>query len=153
MLRDAAKTPLLSMRPVVVMAGLVPAIHVFRYAAATAVRSLSRLRGWVGVGALSQDPTMIEVTKLKYLDGYRLHATFSDGTSGEHDFSALVAQSGPMIESLRDPGYFARVFLEYGAPTWPNGFDMCPDWLHQKVEAAGTLERDESGLLTREPRL
>ena len=31
---------------------------------------------------------MIKVTKLKYLDGYRLHATFSDGTAGEHDFSA-----------------------------------------------------------------
>jgi hypothetical protein len=31
---------------------------------------------------------MNEVTKLKYLGGYRLHATFSDGTAGEHDFFA-----------------------------------------------------------------
>jgi hypothetical protein len=23
----------------------------------------------------------------------------------------------------------ARVFLEDGAPTWPDSFDMCPDWL------------------------
>ena len=51
---------------------------------------------------------MIEVTKIKYLGGHRLHATFSDGTSGEHDFFALVAKTGPMGEPLRDPAYFAR---------------------------------------------
>jgi hypothetical protein len=94
------------------------------------------------VGALSQDSTMIKVTKLKCLGGYRLHATFSDGTAGEHDFSALVAQSGPMGEPLRDPVYFTRVFLEDGAPTWPNGFDMCPDWLRREIEATGPLKRD-----------
>jgi hypothetical protein len=82
---------------------------------------------------------MIEVTKLKYLGGYRLHATFSDGTAGEHDFSALVAETGPMVEPLRDPVYFARTFLEDGAPTWPNGFDMCPDWLRQQMQAASAL--------------
>jgi hypothetical protein len=94
------------------------------------------------VGALSQDSTMIKVPKLKHLGGYRLHATFSDGTAGEYDFSALVAESGPMAETLRDPAYFARVFLEDGAPTWPNSFDMCPDWLRREIEAAGALTRD-----------
>jgi superfamily I DNA/RNA helicase len=33
---------------------------------------------------------MIRVTRIKPLGGHRLHATFSDGTAGEHDFSALV---------------------------------------------------------------
>jgi hypothetical protein len=94
------------------------------------------------VGALSQNSMMIEVTKLKYLGGYRLHVTFSDGTLGEHDFSTLVAENGPMGEPLRDPSYFARVFLEFGAPTWPNGFDMCPDWLHLEIEATGALRRN-----------
>jgi hypothetical protein len=46
---------------------------------------------------------MIKVTQLKPLRGYRLHATFSDGTAGEHDFSTPVAESGPMVEPLRDP--------------------------------------------------
>ena len=85
---------------------------------------------------------MIKVTKLKHLGGYRLHATFSDGTAGAHDFSALVAETGPMGEPLRDPAYFARVFLEDGAPTWPNGFDMDPEWLRREMEAAGALGRD-----------
>jgi hypothetical protein len=88
---------------------------------------------------------MIKVVKIKRLGGYRLHATFSDGTAGEHDFSALVAESGPMIEPLRDPAYFARVFLKDGAPTWPNSFDMCPDWLRREIEATGALARDCAG--------
>jgi hypothetical protein len=76
---------------------------------------------------------MIKVTKLKCLGGCRLYATFSEGTAGEHDFSAPVAKTGPMGEPLRDPAYFARAFLEEGAPTWPNGFDICPDWLRREI--------------------
>src|ERR1700730_12007612 len=108
----------------------------------TAVRSLSRLRGRAGVGALSEDSTMIKVTKLKPLGGYRLHATFSDATAGEHDFSALVAETGPMVEPLRDPAYFSRVFLEDGARTWPNGYDIAPCWVQMELEAAGELRSD-----------
>jgi hypothetical protein len=85
---------------------------------------------------------MIEVTRIKCLGGYRMRATFSDGMAGEHDFSALVAASGPMGEPLRDLAYFARVFLEDGAPTWPNGFDMCPDWLRGEIAAARGLKPD-----------
>ena len=44
-----------------------------------------------------------------------------------------------MVEPLRDPDYFARVFLDYGAPTWPNSFDMSPDWLRMNMEQAGEL--------------
>ncbi len=85
---------------------------------------------------------MIKVTKLKCLGGHRLHGTFSDGTSGGYDFSVLVAATGPIGEPLRDPAYFARVFLEDGAPTWPNEFDMCPDWLRGEIEASGALRPD-----------
>jgi hypothetical protein len=85
---------------------------------------------------------MIKVTKIKPLGGYRLHATFSDGTVGERDFSALVAASGPMGEPLRDPAYFTGVFLEDGAPTWPNGFDVAPGRLRLEIGATGVLARD-----------
>ena len=87
---------------------------------------------------------MIEVTKIKCLGGYRLHVTFSDGATGEHDFSALVARDGPMGEPLRDPAYFARVFPKHGALTWPNGFDMCPDWLRREMEAAEELSGEKT---------
>jgi hypothetical protein len=78
---------------------------------------------------------MIKVAKIKPLGRHRVRATFSDGMAGEYDFSAIVADGGPMVEPLRDPAYFARVFLEDGAPTWPNGFDAAPGWLRREIEA------------------
>jgi hypothetical protein len=33
------------------------------------------------------------------------------------------------------------VFLEFGAPTWPNGFDVSPDWLHREMASTGKLNR------------
>jgi hypothetical protein len=85
---------------------------------------------------------MMKVAKITYLDGYRVRATFSDGMAGEYDFAAVVKEGGPMVEPLRDPSYFARVFLEDGAPTWPNGFDAAPGWLRRELESAGPLARD-----------
>jgi len=50
-----------------------------------------------------------------------------------------------MIQPLKDPGYFARVFLDYGgAPTWPNGFDMAPDALYDDMRGAGQLSRSDA---------
>jgi hypothetical protein len=53
--------------------------------------------------------------------------------------SALVDEAGPMIDPLRDPDFFACVALEYGAPMWPNSFDMCPDWLRMEMEKTREL--------------
>jgi hypothetical protein len=85
---------------------------------------------------------MIKIAKIRCLGGYRLRATFSDGMAGEYDFSAIVGEGGPMAEPLRDPAFFERVFLEDGAPTWPNGFDAAPGWLRREIEAGGSLSRD-----------
>jgi hypothetical protein len=62
--------------------------------------------------------------------------------AGEYDFSTIVGEGGPMVEPLRDPAYFGRVFLEYGAPTWPNGFDAAPGWLRQEIAATGALAQE-----------
>ncbi len=82
-----------------------------------------------------------KITRLEKLGGFRLRLRFSDGSEGVHDFSAMVNEPGPMIEPLRDAGYFARVFLEFGAPVWPNGFDIAPEWLRREMAAAGELTR------------
>ena len=44
-----------------------------------------------------------------------------------------------MLKSLRDEADYNRVFLEFGAPTWPNGFDIAPEWLRREMAAAGEL--------------
>jgi len=84
---------------------------------------------------------LTKVTSVEKLGGFRLRITFSDGSEGVHDFKSLVSEPGPMLEPLRDEAYFARVFLEFGAPTWPNGFDIAPDWLRREMSAAGELIR------------
>jgi uncharacterized protein DUF2442 len=86
---------------------------------------------------------MIKVTKVKPLDGFKLEIQFSDGTAGVLDCSGIVAEDGPMVEPLRDPEFFKRVFLELGAPTWPNGYDIAPWTAKAELEAAGALKRAE----------
>ncbi|MGB9365652.1 MAG: DUF2442 domain-containing protein [Xanthobacteraceae bacterium] len=88
---------------------------------------------------------MVDVVSVKPLGGYRLHVRFSNGSEGTHDFSALVRERGSALEPLREEGYFTRVFLELGALTWPNGYDMCPDWLRGEMEAAGELTSMAAG--------
>jgi hypothetical protein len=41
---------------------------------------------------------------------------------------------------LRDDDYFARVFVEIGAPTWPNGLDLDPINIYMEMKAAGRLK-------------
>lgn len=85
------------------------------------------------------DTLLNKVVQVAVLGKYGLAVRFQDGASGVHDCSAYVREEGPMIEPLRDPEYFARVRLEFGAPTWPNGYDMCADWLRMQMKAAGEL--------------
>jgi hypothetical protein len=82
-----------------------------------------------------------KVKRLEWLGGFRLRVQFNDGSEGVHDFTAMVHESGRMLEPLRDAPCFAGVFLEFGAPTWPNGFDIAPEWLRRKMGAAGELTR------------
>jgi hypothetical protein len=84
---------------------------------------------------------LTKVTSLERLGGFRLRVQFNDGTEGVHDFTRVVHEPGSMLDPLRDEAYFVRVFLEFGAPTWPNGFDIAPEWLRREMAAAGELSR------------
>lgn len=81
--------------------------------------------------------TPIKVTQLEKLGGYRLRLTFSDGSTGVADLTEIATMDAPMTRPLRDPDYFARVFLDFGAPTWPNGFDLAPWALHDDLTRFG----------------
>jgi len=90
---------------------------------------------------MTRDFPMIGVTSVKPLGGYRLRVAFSDGSEGVHDFSATTARNGEMVRPLKDPAFFARVFVKLGALTWPNGFNLDPIALHDRIEA-GELSRE-----------
>lgn len=84
---------------------------------------------------------LTKVVAIAVVHPHKLHLEFSDGTSGVYDFSPIVAREGPMVRPLRDDSYFKRVLLEFGAPTWPNGYDMAPWALHKELADAGLLKR------------
>ncbi|MCF8476692.1 MAG: DUF2442 domain-containing protein [Pseudolabrys sp.] len=86
----------------------------------------------------SQAP-MIDVVSVKPVGGYKLRVGFSDGSTGVHDFSSTAERDGEMVRPLKDPVFFARVFVELGALAWPNGFDLDPIALHDRMLAAGEL--------------
>ena len=85
---------------------------------------------------------VVDVLEIEPRGGYRLFIRFSNGSGGEHDFSEMISEGGPMVEPLRDLSYFARVFPDDGIPTWPNGFDIDAIKLHFDMQKAGELRRD-----------
>jgi hypothetical protein len=76
---------------------------------------------------------IIHVTQVKVVGDHRLHLCFEDGCEGEIDFSALPWRG--VFEPLRDPSYFEQVQLdrELGTIVWPNGADIAPETLHDRV--------------------
>ena len=100
------------------------------------------MRKQVGAASGYQDLPMIDVVSVKPLGAYTLRIRFSDGSFGVHDFSNIVVRGGEMLGPLKDPNFFARVFVELGALTWPNGYDLDPMALHDRMAAAGELSRE-----------
>lgn len=82
---------------------------------------------------------LTKVVSLQVVAPYKLSVRFSDGSEGTHDCKPLVDTAKGVAVPLRDPAFFARVKLEFGAPTWPNGLDMDAEWLRREMIAAGEL--------------
>ena len=87
---------------------------------------------------------LIDVVEVAPRGGHRLFVRFEDGAEGERDFADLVARGGPMAQPLKDEAYFARVFVDHGAPTWPNGYDLAPDALYEEMREAGQLTKTDA---------
>jgi len=85
------------------------------------------------------DFPMVDVLRLRPLEGHRLWLRFTDGSEGVRDLSDVIAKDGVMVEPLKSKEYFDRVFVELGAPTWPNGFDLDPINLYMQLRDAGAL--------------
>jgi hypothetical protein len=75
-----------------------------------------------------------DVTAVEVIGEYRLRLTFDDGTVGDVDFTGREWH-GVMVEPLRDPAFFAQVFVDHdgGTIAWPNGLDMAPEPLYEQA--------------------
>ena len=76
---------------------------------------------------------MEKVTQVKVLDGYRLEISFDDGVQGVVSLHDRLF--GPVFEPLKNQNLFAQVRVdEFGAITWPNGADLAPDALYERIK-------------------
>ncbi|AHE57274.1 hypothetical protein NX02_28465 [Sphingomonas sanxanigenens DSM 19645 = NX02] len=71
----------------------------------------------------------------------RLDLAFSDGAHGIWSAEELIARDTVLTRPLADPDYFARAFIEGGALAWPNGLELSPNALHQRLDTAGRLAK------------
>ena len=90
----------------------------------------------------SSEFPMVDVLRVRALDGHKLWVRFSDGSEGVRDLTDILTKGGPMVEPLKSQAFFERVFVETGAPTWPNGYDVDPINLYMELRDAGALTRD-----------
>lgn len=82
---------------------------------------------------------------LRHNGDFRIAFSYEDGLVVELDFAEhLSGRSGPMIELLQDERFFSQAYIDHGALTWPNGYDVCPDVLRVWSEAGSILSAKET---------
>ena len=76
---------------------------------------------------------MCRVKSVTACPAYTLEIEFEDGLKGT--VSLRDRLFGPMFEPLRDELYFATASVDqYGVICWPNGADLAPDALYQRLK-------------------
>lgn len=76
---------------------------------------------------------MNTVAHVEALDGLRLKVTFADGFTAVVDMRPHLGKG--FTAELLKPSRFAEVRTEPGGGiAWPNGFDMCPEFLRELAE-------------------
>lgn len=63
---------------------------------------------------------------------FKLKCHFDDGSIILFDMSYVKKEKGPLVKQLQSVKFFKKVFIEMGTPTWPNGYDVCADYIYQK---------------------
>ena len=75
---------------------------------------------------------MNDVINIEYKGGFVYYVVFDDGRSGNIDFSEYIDR-GPVFEPFRDMAFFKKATIEGGTISWPNGADVAPETLYEKI--------------------
>jgi len=76
------------------------------------------------------------VVKARYVQDYVIHLRFADGAEGDVDLRDELY--GEIFEPLKDQVFLRQfsVHPEFHTLTWPNGADIAPEFLYEKVQLA-----------------
>ncbi len=84
---------------------------------------------------------MNEVQKINHKYGHVFHIEFDDGTKGDVDFSIYLGK-GPIFKPLEDLDFFKKAKIEGGTISWPNGADVAPETLYEKLNCERSAAPD-----------
>jgi hypothetical protein len=76
---------------------------------------------------------MLEVTRVEYVEGYKIRVFFNNGECGDVDLKDSLW--GPMFEPLKEIAAFQRFTVSEVLHTlcWENGADLAPEFLYEKM--------------------
>ena len=76
------------------------------------------------------------IADARYVQDYTIHLRFTDGIEGDVDLREELY--GEIFEPLKDRAFFRQfaVHPEFHTLAWPNGADIAPEFLYEKVQLA-----------------
>jgi hypothetical protein len=84
-----------------------------------------------GIAYAGELESLLKIVGVRPLDDFWLWVRFSNHEERLFDMKPLFKY--PVFRPLEDPALFARVYIDYGTPTWSDGeIDLAPETLYDK---------------------